>query len=143
MSITRHQCARLRLIALLPLTMLALSLALCGCSLLPTTPTSALAPTARVPSVASATQATPLRAQPIGGFETITPDRLPPEARQTLWDELKKCDGSQQDSVADALVAAGFSPLTGKHLRDHFFPDEPPGYSLHSRTRTGSAAKDC
>jgi len=77
------------------LIVLMLSLALCGCSLLPAAPTSTLAPTARLPSVESATprqratapsaaQPTSLQAQPIGGFETIAPEQLPPEARQTL-----------------------------------------------------------
>ncbi len=79
----------MRSITLLRLTLLALSLALCGCSLLPTPPTSAQTPTARVASTASAlppptTQATPLLTQPIDGFDTITPDQLPPQARQTL-----------------------------------------------------------
>jgi len=82
------------LIALLHLTTFALSLALCGCSLLPTPPTSAQAPTARLsatasatprqPTAGSATQATAVLAQPIDGFDTITRDQLPPQGRQTL-----------------------------------------------------------
>jgi ribonuclease T1 len=74
MSIVRRY-ARMRLIALLRLTMFALSLALCGCSLLPTPSTSTPASTA---------QARPPLAQPIDGFDTITSDQLPPQARQTL-----------------------------------------------------------
>src|SRR5262249_16743478 len=93
--LTRRHCARMPLVALLHLTLLALSVALCGCSLLPAPPTSAQAPTARIPNTASATtrqpttpspttQATAVLAQPIDGFDTITPDQLPPQARQTL-----------------------------------------------------------
>src|SRR4051794_33448341 len=89
MSSIRRPCARMLLIVSLRLSMFALSLALCGCSLLPTPPTSAQPPMARVASTASAmpppaTQATPLLAQPIDGLDTITPDQLPAQARQTL-----------------------------------------------------------
>jgi ribonuclease T1 len=89
MPTIRHQCARVLLTALLHLMLFVLSLALCGCSLLPSPPISASAPTARVTPTASATalsamRPSPLRAQPIEGFDTITPDQLPPQARQTL-----------------------------------------------------------
>jgi len=95
MSIVRGRSVKAYSIALRLLTLLALSLALCGCSLLPTPPPSALAPTARVSATTSptprqratavsATQATPILTQPIDGFDTIAPDRLPPQARQTL-----------------------------------------------------------
>jgi len=95
MPIVRCRSARATCITLRLLTLLTLSLALCSCSLLPAPPPSALAPTTRVPNTASATprqrstappatQATSLQVQPIEGFDTITPDQLPPQARQTL-----------------------------------------------------------
>jgi ribonuclease T1 len=89
MSIVHRRAAKSHNTALRLLTLLGLSLALCGCSLLPTPPTSAQAPTARVATTASAmpppaTQATPLLTQPIDGFDAITSDQLPPQARQTL-----------------------------------------------------------
>jgi ribonuclease T1 len=88
MSTVHRRTAQPYNTALRLITLLELSLALCGCSLLPTPPTSALAPTARVATTASAmpptAPATPLEAQPIDGFDTITPDQLPQQARQTL-----------------------------------------------------------
>lgn len=48
--------------------------------------------------------------------------------RDKLWEALKSVDGTEQSSVADALENSGFPRHIAQHLRDHLFPDEPPGY---------------
>jgi hypothetical protein len=51
-----------------------------------------------------------------------------PQDREELRKALEACDGTAQDSVADALESVGFPKRIAQHLREHLFPDQPPGY---------------
>jgi len=109
MPIVRCRSAKPHSAALWLLRLLALCLALSSCSLLPSPPASALAPTAP-----SATQAAALQAQPIDGFSTVASNQLPLQARQTL-----------------ALIAQG-GPFPyrqdGLQNRERRLPRHPNGY---------------
>jgi len=48
--------------------------------------------------------------------------------RDKLRHELGLINGSDQNTVADALEKSGFPTHIAQHLRDHLFPDQPPGY---------------
>jgi len=48
--------------------------------------------------------------------------------RACLREQLRKVDGGAADSVADALENAGYPSRIAQHLREHFFPNQPPGY---------------
>lgn len=57
------------------------------------------------------------------------------DSREKLREALLAIDGNDQDTVADALESVGFSRRIAQHLRDHLFPDSPPGYfpSFHHK----------
>ena len=127
MSMIRRRPTDPRVLAVLRLAAIAVCLLLCGCSLLPEPArTGAQTPT-RVPRAATTTppqrtistpapQPTRTSARPIDGFDTIAPDQLPAQARQTL-----------------ALIAQG-GPFPYRQdgavfqNRERLLPRQPNGY---------------